>query len=93
MIKKIFTYMAVLFTAFATLSCSGTLDDGSDDAVPEGVLRIFADKTSVTADGNDAVTFKVMFGSEDVSNQKTLQIISARFSPDRMLCSAPTRQK
>ena len=75
MIKKIFAYMAVLFTAFAALSCSGTLDDGSDDAVPEGVLRIFADKTSVTADGNDAVTFKVMFGSEDVSNQKTLQII------------------
>lgn len=75
MIKKIFAYMAVLFTAFASLSCSGTLDDGSDDVVPEGVLRIFADKTSVMADGNDAVTFKVMFGSEDVSNQKTLQII------------------
>jgi hypothetical protein len=43
--------------------------------VPEGVLRIFADKTEISADGNDEVTFTVMFGSEDVSNAKTLQLI------------------
>lgn len=43
--------------------------------VPEGVLRIFADKTEIVADGNDKVTFKVMFGSKDVSNEKTLQLV------------------
>lgn len=67
--------MAVMFTAFTALSCSGTIDDGSEDVVPEGVLRIFADKTSIIADGNDDVTFRVMFGSKEVSNEKTLQII------------------
>ena len=56
------------------------LPDSGDEAdpmtqVPEGVLRIFADKTEISADGNDAVTFTVMFGSEDVSNAKTLQLI------------------
>lgn len=43
--------------------------------VPDGVLRVFADKTEIAADGSDEVTFKVMFGSEDVSNAKTMQLI------------------
>lgn len=43
--------------------------------VPEGVLRIFADKTEILADGNEVVTFKVMFGSRDVSNEKTMQLV------------------
>ncbi len=47
---------------------------GPED-VPEGVLRIFADKTKISADGSEEVTFTVMFGSEDVSNAKTLQLI------------------
>ena len=65
------------------MSCSGNIDpvqgeEGNDkqpEVVPEGVLRIFADKTEITADGNDEVTFTVMFGSKDVSNEKTLQLI------------------
>ena len=81
MLKKI----AYLFTALAFAACSGTVDpesgkpeDPQDDPmkeVPEGVLRIFADKTEISADGNEEVTFTVMFGSEDVSNAKTLQLI------------------
>ena len=43
--------------------------------VPDGVLRIFADKTDMIADGNDEVTFTVMFGKEDVSNARTLQLV------------------
>jgi len=79
--KKFFGYILALL-AFA--SCSGTVDpeaDKPDDTsdpikeVPEGVLRIFADKTSILADGNDEVTFTVMFGSQDVSTAKTLQLI------------------
>lgn len=46
-----------------------------EDNVPEGVLRIFADKTSISADGADCVTFKVMYGSKDVSNEKTMHLI------------------
>ncbi len=52
----------------------GNNGEGYPD-VPEGVLRIFADKEKISADGNDAVTFTVMFGSENVSNAKTLQLI------------------
>ena len=81
MLKKLTCIFAVL--AFA--ACSGTIDpeaqkpDGPDgnpmEEVPEGVLRIFADKTEITADGNDMVTFTVMFGKEDVSSAQTLVLI------------------
>lgn len=81
--KKIFAY---IFSSLAVLACSGNVDpddqgnqqDPATDPtteVPDGVLRIFADKTEIAADGADEVTFKVMFGSEDVSNAKTLQLI------------------
>ena len=81
MLKKLTCIFAVL--AFA--ACSGTIDpeaqkpDGPDgnpmEEVPEGVLRIFADKTEISADGNDMVTFTVMFGKEDVSSAQTLVLI------------------
>lgn len=76
--KRIFTYFAAVSVSFGFCACEGTVDDGYTDGgvndVPEGTLRIFADKTEIAADGNDKVTFTVMFGSEDVSNGKTLQL-------------------
>ena len=81
MLKRI-TY---LFAVLAFAACSGTIDPESQqpdtpagnpmEEVPEGVLRIFADKTEITADGNDMVTFTVMFGKEDVSSAQTLVLI------------------
>ena len=81
MLRKI-TYMISLL-AFA--ACSGTVDPDAQEPdvpagnpmeeVPEGVLRIFADKTEITADGNETVTFTVMFGKEDVSTAQTLVLL------------------
>ena len=81
MLKRI-TY---IFAILAFAACSGTIDPESQnpggtsgnpmEEVPEGVLRIFADKTELTADGNDVVTFTVMFGKEDVSSAQTLVLI------------------
>ena len=75
-------YILSALTLVALAACSGNIDPESDTEtkdplkeVPEGVLRIFADKTEISADGNDEVTFTVMFGSEDVSNAKTLQLV------------------
>lgn len=89
--KRLFGHIVCLFALFMYASCSGTIDPDAgiqdetgdvgteiekpQDNVPDGVLRIFADKTEISADGNDEVTFTVMFGSEDVSNAKTLQLI------------------
>lgn len=71
--------LTLVVSTLAFCSCNGTVDPDNTpaqpDQVPEGVLRIFADKTEISADGEEAVTFRVMFGSEDVSNAKTLQII------------------
>lgn len=84
MMKRLFRYMLFAFAAAAFASCSGNIDPenggGTEEpdepeVVPEGVLRIFADKNEIAADGNEEVTFTVMFGSEDVSNAKTLQLI------------------
>lgn len=81
MLKRITYLLAVL----AFVACSGTIDPESQqpdtpagnpmEEVPEGVLRIFADKTEIAADGNDMVTFTVMFGKEDVSSAQTLVLI------------------
>lgn len=81
--KRFYSYVLAVLSSVSLISCEGSVDpmDGKDEPqvdstkiVPEGVLRIFADKTEITADGQDEVTFKVMFGSEDVSNAKTLQL-------------------
>ena len=87
--KKFYKYLLSFAAVMAAVACSGTIDPEADAGkneeetpledpktqVPEGVLRIFADKTEISADGNDEVTFTVMYGSEDVSNAKTLQLI------------------
>lgn len=83
MMKNIFRNIAAIVSAVALAACSGTVDQNDDpqntgdgrDQVPEGVLRIFADKSSISADGNDEVTFTVMFGSQDVSTARTLQLV------------------
>ncbi len=67
--NKVFRYISCVVAALAFAACSGNLD------VPEGTLRIFADKTELAADGNDEIVFTVMFGSRDVSNEKTLKLV------------------
>ena len=48
--------MALLAVIFGAVSCT---DPGKqEELVPEGVLKIFADKTSIAADGVDCVTFR-----------------------------------
>lgn len=79
---KFVKYAFVAALTLGTLllgSCHGQTDtpepDDPSTVVPEGVLRIFANKTQITADGSDEVVFKVMFGSEDVSTARTLQLV------------------
>ena len=77
--KKIFKYLALAAVVAASLmlgSCHGQSDE-SDDVVPDGVLRIFADKSEIVANGSDVVNFRIMFGQEDVSTAKTLQLVRA----------------
>lgn len=85
LMTKMFKRITYIFAALALAACSGTIDPESQkpdvpagnpmEEVPEGVLRIFADKTEISADGNDMVTFTVMFGKEDVSSAQTLVLI------------------
>ena len=56
------------------VSCHGTVDPNDPSYVPEGVLRIFADKTEILADGSENVRFTVMFGSKDVSDDQNMSI-------------------
>lgn len=88
--KMLYRHMSLIFAVLLAVACSGTVDPegqpvgpdpepdpepDKEEVVPDGVLRIFADKTKITADGDDSVTFRVMFGSEDVSNARTMQLI------------------
>ncbi len=95
--SKLFKYLLCAFAALSFAACEGHVDnpepddpepekpvDGKDN-VPEGVLRIFADKTEISADGNEEVTFTVMFGSEDVSNAKTLQLVRTFDGKDKYM--------
>ena len=82
---RMFKRLTYFFALLVFAACSGTIDPDAQkpdvpagnpiEEVPEGVLRIFADKTEVVADGNDVVTFTVMFGKEDVSSAQTLVLI------------------
>lgn len=75
MIMKSIKYVLMaLVAALALTSCHGQEDEGMNN-VPEGVLRIFADKTTIVADGSDVVTFTIMLGSRDVSEERTLQLV------------------
>lgn len=73
--KKIYSTILpviILFCLSMFSSCSGNT---TDEVIDDGILRIIPDKTSIQADGVDKVTFKVMFGTKDVSNEKTMQLI------------------
>lgn len=82
--KRFLLFLSCVTAAVMFSSCSGNIDPEGEETggdvsdtqnVPEGVLRIFADKAEIMADGADEVTFTIMFGSEDVSNAKTLQLV------------------
>ena len=64
----------IISTLALLVSCHGTIDPNDPSYVPEGVLRIFADKAEIKADGLQEVTFTVMFGSKDVSNDPNMSI-------------------
>lgn len=64
-----------IFSLLLLFSCSGYVDPADPDTVPEGVLRIFADKTQIAADGEEKVTFTVKYGSTDVSTDPNMNII------------------
>lgn len=92
MVKLIkYAFAAVLtFGALLLGSCHGQQDDIIPDQndptnVPEGVLRIFADKIQIAADGSDMVTFTVMFGSEDVSTARTLQLVRTSEGGEKLM--------
>ena len=67
--------MIIIASVLALASCRGYVDYNDPDNVPEGVLRIFADKTEIAADGKQAVTFTVKFGSKDVSKDANMNLI------------------
>ena len=69
------SFISLLACIVSLLSCRGTVDYNDPDNVPEGVLRIFADKTTIKADGQQTVTFTVKFGSKDVSADKNMNLI------------------
>ncbi len=71
--NRLFKYIFLAFAVLSSAACTGTVDP--DSQVPEGALRIFVDKTEFVADGSDEVVFKVMFGSQDVSEDKGCQLI------------------
>ena len=73
-LAKYFIALASLVAALASCGTEGNKPN-EWESVPEGVLRVFADRQSIAADGNDCVTFKVMFGAKDVSAEKTMKLV------------------
>ena len=57
------------------------------DGIPEQKLTITADKSTIAADGSDAVTFTVKYGATDVSRDKSMNLIRT-FNGEKMGLSA-----
>lgn len=77
--KLLFPFFAVF--SFLFVACSGqTSEEGKDENIPTGTLTLKADKTSMIADGKDAVTFTVTFqtGGEttDVTDKAEIYLTS-----------------
>lgn len=72
-LKALVKYILLAFAPVAFLSCEGNTD--ADSLVPEGTLRIFADKTTLTADGKDEVVFRVMWGQTDVTGTSECRLV------------------
>ena len=72
-VKSLFKYIVIAFALLCTFACRGMKDDSA--VVPDGVLRVFADKSEIKADGVEEVTFRVMFGSQDVTAETTCTLI------------------
>ena len=73
--KTVLRYLlaAAAFTAaVCSAACSGSDDD---PGVPAGTLHISADRTAITAGGPEAVTFRVMYGSSDVSRSERMHLV------------------
>ncbi len=73
-----FKNMWMALAAVTLISCHGHQDDSltpdqgntptppvTDEVLSPGVMRIYADKTSIDANGADKVTFRVLLGTED----------------------------
>ena len=73
--KGLFRYFLLAAASLMAVVSCGDPAEPEVEAVPEGVLRIFADKEAIAADGVDVVTFKVMFGAQDVSSRNTMKIV------------------
>lgn len=78
--RSVFKYIFMVAFAIGLLSCEGSgadasVNGGGEETVPEGVLRFFADKDQIVADGSDMVTFRVMYGSEDVSDARNMHLV------------------
>ena len=69
--QVVYRLLATVVSIAAILTSCGV---DNPEVVPDGVVRIFADKTQISADGVDAVNFRVMYGSEDITSKKTCTI-------------------
>lgn len=65
---KLIRNMILALAALVSAACSGNLDDQTSS------LKITADKTEISADGIDKVTFRVSYGSQDVSASKDMTL-------------------
>lgn len=75
--RSFFSILGLAVMTLLSMSCSGNIDpegDAGEYGVPDGVLRIFADKEEILADGTDKVTFTVIYGSSDVSQLSGMRI-------------------
>ena len=76
--KKIYSTILpiVMILCLAMLSsCSGNSDETENGGTDDGILRITADKTAIQADGVEKVTFTVKLGTQDVSEESTMNLI------------------
>lgn len=86
--KKLYSTILpiVMILCLAMLSsCSGSSDETENGGTDDGILRITADKTAIQADGVEKVTFTVKLGTQDVSEESTMNLILVKESGEENL--------
>lgn len=71
-IHRVGQLLSLVLCVALVWGCRG--NEGGGVVVPEGELQLFADKTTMVANGVERVTFTLMFGSQDVSAEEEVQL-------------------
>ncbi len=85
---KKYHFAALMLALVGLASCHGYIDPTTQTGGTKETLDLSADKTSISADGNDIVSFTAMYGDENVTESRNLVLSYSLNGGEKVAMSA-----